>query len=229
MMRTFSTVRRSPRPLRASSSATACADVDPAVVKGAPADDARDDAVARRLHRREVGERGDAAGQDDRDRHGARQLDGRLDVRAGEHAVAADIGEDDRRHAGILEPPGEVEGRDVRLLRPPLHRDAAVARVDADGDAAGKVAARGANQIRAANSRRSEDDPAYATLQPVGGRRQRADAAAELHRQVDGIEDRVDRVAVDGTAGEGAVEVDDMQPAAAGVPRRRAPGPRDAR
>ena len=43
-------------------------------------------------------------------------------------------------------------------------------------------------------------------------RRHVAHAAAELHRHVDRGEDRLDRVAVDRAAGEGAVEVDHVQP-----------------
>ena len=44
-----------------------------------------------------------------------------------------------------------------------------------------------------------------------------ADAAAELHRDVDRGEDRLDRRAVLRAAGEGAVEIDHMQPLEAGV------------
>ena len=39
-----------------------------------------------------------------------------------------------------------------------------------------------------------------------------ADAAAELHLEVDGVADRPHRLTVDRTAGEGAVEIDDVQP-----------------
>ena len=52
--------------------------------------------------------------------------------------------------------------------------------------------------------------------------RRGADAAAELHGRGDGAEDGLDRRRVDGPAGEGAVEVDDVQVA-------RSPGPRTAR
>ncbi len=75
-----------------------------------------------------------------------------------------------------------------------------------------------ADEIRAAKRCRPEDNPAYASLQPDGGRRPCADAAAELHRQIDGIEDGFEGIDVDGMSGEGAIEVDDMQPAAAGAP-----------
>ena len=40
---------------------------------------------------------------------------------------------------------------------------------------------------------------------------ERADAAAELHREFHGLEDGFDRRAVDALAGKGAVEIDDVQ------------------
>ena len=56
-----------------------------------------------------------------------------------------------------------------------------------------------------------------------------ADAAAELRRDGDGFEDGVDRIAVHRLAGEGAVEIDDVQLGEALVLERarlRAPGRR---
>ena len=157
-------------------------------------------------------------GQDHRDRHRPRQCDRRFDVRAGQHAVAADIGKDDRRDTDVLEPPGEVERRDVRLLRPALYRDAT---------------ARGRRWRRrfARESRRrpSERDPDRAAPPfrgspagrpgPANWRRSPACGcrlpAAPVCRSVSRMASTA--IAVDRTAGEGAVEIDDMQPAAAGL------------
>ncbi len=44
-----------------------------------------------------------------------------------------------------------------------------------------------------------------------------ADAAAELDMQIDGLADRGHRGAIDRMAGEGAVQVDDVQPFKAGI------------
>src|SRR5690606_25196581 len=44
---------------------------------------------------------------------------------------------------------------------------------------------------------------------------QRPDSAAELHRVAGRLEDRLDRLAIAGGAREGAVEIDDVQPAEA--------------
>ena len=102
----------------------------------------------------------DAAGENDRNCHRARQLDGRIEVGAAHHAVAADVGEDDGGDAGILEALGKVERRRLRLLRPALDGDPAVAGVDADGDAAGEVGAGRAHQIGIAQRGGAEDHPA---------------------------------------------------------------------
>ncbi len=108
----------------------------------------------------------------------------------GEHAVPADIGKDDRRDTYVLEPAGEVEHRYVGLLRPALYRDATAPGVDGDGDSPGISFAGRANEIRIAKRRRSQDHPPDTPVQPIGGGRQRANAASQLHGYVDHIEDR---------------------------------------
>ena len=52
-----------------------------------------------------------------------------------------DVGVDDGRDAGVLEAAREVERRQFRGLRPALHRDLAVARVEPDRDPAGIISA----------------------------------------------------------------------------------------
>src|SRR3546814_9744014 len=56
-----------------------------------------------------------------------------------------------------------------------------------------------------------------AELQPALDRRHVADAAAELHRQVDRGEDRLDRRRVGRAPFEGAIEIDQVDPLEAGV------------
>ena len=62
----------------------------------------------------------------------------------------------------------------------------------------------------------------HAALQPRLDGRHVPDAAAELHREIDRVEDRPDRIAVDRLAGERAIQIDDVKPGEA----RRLEGPR---
>jgi hypothetical protein len=63
------------------------------------------------------------------------------DIHALQHAVARNIGENDRRDAGIFESPREIGCRKCRCLGPALDRNHAVARIDADCDAMGNFRA----------------------------------------------------------------------------------------
>jgi hypothetical protein len=69
------------------------------------------------------------AGGDHRNPDPAGQPRGGLDVHALHHAVAADVGVDDRHHAVALEVLGEVDHVVVRQLGPAVHRELAVAGV----------------------------------------------------------------------------------------------------
>ena len=89
-------------------------------------------------------------------------------------------------------------------------------------DAARMRPARLAHQPWVLDGRAAQDDPAHPRRQPAFHVRPGAYAAAELHRDGSGGQDGGDRLDVDGAAGEGAVEIDDVQPGAAGV----LPGPR---
>ena len=82
-------------------------------------------------------------------------------LRPFEHAVALDVGVDDRRDAGVLEAAAQARRRDIsEVSRPALDRDRAVARVDADGDPAGIAPRRLAHEIRIAHRGGAEDDAA---------------------------------------------------------------------
>ena len=82
--------------------------------------------------------------------------------------------------------------------------------------ALGKSLRRPADQIGIAHRGRAEDDPRDLARQPALDRRHVADAAAELDRHLGRGKDRLDGGAVDRAAGEGAVQVDHMQPREAG-------------
>src|SRR3970282_1491069 len=133
-----------------------------------------------------------------------------LDVGASHGAVAGDVGVDDGGDAGILYVAGELEGRDQRLLGPALDGDTAVAGVDADGDAPRVPPARLLDQRRVLDRDGAEDDALDVELEPEVDGRHVADAAAHLHRYVDGLDDGGDRCFVDRLALDGAVEVDDV-------------------
>ena len=163
------------------------------------------------------GDAGDAAGGDHRGGDGAREFQRLLDVETLQHSVAGDVRVDERRGAGILEAAREVERRHGGGLGPALGRHTAVARVDADGDAVGMRAAGLAYERGVLGRGAAENDAGDAGAEPRLDRRHVTDAAAELYRNRDGREDRTHRFGVDGLAGKGAVEIDDVQPAAAGL------------
>ncbi len=108
--------------------------------------------------------------------------------------------------------PGEVERGHLALLGPALDRHLAVAGVDADGDAAGKIAGRLVHQGRVAHCCGAEDHAVDALLQPRDDGVEIANAAAELHRHMHRPEDRLDRLLVHRLAFERAVQIDHMQP-----------------
>ena len=151
-----------------------------------------------------------AAGYDgDRQRVG--ECDGAGYVQAGEGAVTRDVGVDDRRHSYVLEPASDVECGDVRGPRPALDSDAPVAGVDADGDPSRIEARRFANELRITNRSRAYDDAGHSVLEPAPHRLHVPNAAAELDLHCQPCEDPRDRRGVDRLAGEGAVEIDDME------------------
>ena len=91
----------------------------------------------------------------------------------------------------------------------------------------GKFRAASLHQRRIAHRRGADDDAVDALVEPALDRRHVADAAAELHRQCRRFENALDRRGVHRLAGEGAVEIDDVQIVESPAPRRRAPAPPD--
>jgi len=94
--------------------------------------------------------------------------------------------------------------------------DAAAARIDADGHPAGMPGAGRLDEGGIGQRHGAQDDAAKPSFEPAVDRVHVADAAAELDRDVDRAEDRPHRRLVHRAPGEGPVEVDDVQPAAAG-------------
>ena len=162
--------------------------------------------------RAHIVERGKPAARDDRNGDRAGERSGRLEIEPGKHAVACDVGIDDGRHAGVLEAARKVERGHLARLRPAFDRNLAVARIDADGDAAGKVARGFLDQRRVAHRSGAEDHAVDALVEPGNDGVEVADAAAELHRNMDRGKDRLDSGGIHRTPFEGAVEIDHMQP-----------------
>ena len=73
----------------------------------------------------QVVERADAARGDDGELGGVEHLGQALEIGAREGAVAADLGDDQRRHAVVGELAGDVEQIAARALLPAPHRDLA--------------------------------------------------------------------------------------------------------
>src|SRR5579862_5069536 len=191
-------------------------EADARVVEGTAEDRALDAVGFMRLQRFQIIERGDAARGDHRRLELARKLGGLLDIDAGQHAVALDIGEDDRGDTRILKAQGEVERAHRRGRGPAFDRDLAAARIDADRDAIREELAGAANEIRVFQGCRAENDARDAAIEPGFDGLKLANAAAELNRDAHDIEDRRDALLVHRLAGKGAVEIDDMEPLAAG-------------
>ena len=92
-----------------------------------------------RQQRVDIADVRDTARSDDRDRDGAGESDGGFDIAAAQHAVAADVGEEERGDTGILETAGEIGDGDGRDIGPAFGGDETVAGIDADDDASGEV------------------------------------------------------------------------------------------
>ena len=134
------------------------------------------------------------------------------------------VGIDDRGDAGILEAAAELGGFQLGAFRPAFHRDAALARIDADGDLARKAPRRLAHEAGVAD-RRGPDDGAGDPLREPGLEGPHvADPAAELHGQANRGQDRVDRRRVHRRPGESAIQIDDMEMAEALAFERRGLG-----
>ena len=160
-----------------------------------------------------------AAGGEHRNGQRLRQLDGGLEVDAGQHAVAADVGVDHGLDAVVLELLGQVDHLVAGELAPAVGGHLAVLGVEPDDHVAAECAAGVFQEARALDRGGADDHVAQAVVEIALDGVEVAQAAAELHRDLvaDLAHDRLDRRLVDRLAGEGAVQVDQVQPARAGV------------
>ena len=116
-------------------------------------------------------------------------------LRPSQHAVAVDVGVDDRRDAGVLEAPREVERARRRSVFAQPSTATLPSRASMPTAMRPGTAARGlADEAGVAHRRRADDDarrrPCRASPRCVA---HVADAAAELHRHLTAFEDRARR------------------------------------
>ncbi len=160
----------------------------------------------------------DATGGDHRNAAGVGQGHGGFDVAALHHAVLGDVGVDDRRDAIGLETARQIHGLHAADLGPAVGGDETVLGIQADDDLARKRAAGLADEFRLLDRLGADDHVADAGAHVVLDGFQRANAAADLDRQIRVAPgDRGDHLAIDRLALEGAVQIDQVQAAAAGL------------
>ncbi|MNZ51534.1 hypothetical protein D3C78_693500 [compost metagenome] len=158
----------------------------------------------------------DTAGGDYRDLGGSGQSCGERHVAALHHAVFGDVGVDDGRDAVGFETLGQVDDLHRADFSPAVGGDEAVFGIQAHDHFAREGAAGFGNELWLLDRLGTDDHVADAGLDVVLDGFQRTDAATDLDRQGRvALGNRGDHFTVDRLAFEGAVEVNQMQPAAA--------------
>src|SRR6218665_3990161 len=205
--------RRGSEPAELVGACLGRGEVEIAGVDRAAADDAFDAFALDGAQRLDVGYVRQAAGGDHGDRQRTRQLDGGVDVDAGQHAVAADVGVDDALAAVVLELLGQVDDLVAGQLAPAVGGDLAVLGVEADEDVAAEGGRRILQEAGVLDRGGADDDVAEAVVEIALDRVELADAAAELHRDLaaDLAQDRLDGRLVDRLARGSAVQVDQIK------------------
>ena len=184
-----------------------------AAVNGATADHAFHALVFHGAQLFDVGHVGQTARGDDWDRHGLCQFDGGVDVDAGQHAIAADVGVDDGLDAVVFKLLAKVSHVVACELAPTVGSHFAVFGIEADDDVAAKGAARIAQEAGVLHGGCADDDVAQASVDVFFNRVEVANAATQLHGDVvaHGFQNGFDGRFVLGCAGESAVQVHQVQ------------------
>lgn len=160
----------------------------------------------------DVGGAGDAAGCDDGDRgDGVRHFGHGGEVRALKHAIGGGVRVDDRGDAATGDVGGEVCRARGGGLDPTLDLDEAAARVDADGDGGAVARGEAADGLGIGDGASAENDAVGAGVENLAHVVVGAQAAADFEGDGDGLGDAGDHGRVGGLAGEGAVEIDDVE------------------
>ena len=161
---------------------------------------------------------GHAAGSDDRDGEPARELHRAFHIQTAQHAVAADVGVDDRGDAVVFELLRQIERVVTRQLGPALNRHLAVSDIQPNDDVAGVFEANILNKMRCGHSLGTDDYKAHAGVEIRLDGVLIADPAAHLYRHArTGLDQPVDDIGIGGCAVDRTVEVNHMQTAGAGI------------
>ena len=133
-----------------------------------------------------------------------------FEVRPAEHAVAGDVGVDDRVERPVAELARHVEDRHLGRFQPAVRCDFAVAGVEAEHDLLRVCLGHLPHPHRVLQSARTEHDAGDADVQRRLDIGLRAQSAADLARDVDRLDDATDDRPVDRAAGLGPVEIDEV-------------------
>src|SRR3954470_949991 len=138
-----------------------------------------------------------------------REFERGLDVDAVHHAVAADVGIDERLHPVFLKLLREVHNVVAGELRPSFHRHLAFLRIQAGNDVPGEGIAGIGEKAWIFHRRRADDDEAHAGVEVALDRVEVPNAAAQfdLHLLADGRNHLPDDLFILRLAGDGAVQV----------------------
>ena len=209
----------------ASHQACAAAHVQRALVDRAAGDRADDAARGFARQQLDVLDGGDAAGGDHRDARGLRHAARGRNVHALHHAVAGDVGVDDRGHAVSFELLREIGGAQPARPRPSHRwRPCRLRASMPDDHAARKRGAGVGDELRLLHRHRADDHLA-ARPHPGSARWSRAMRMPPpicTGRSGNAFADRAHRRAVDRLAREGAVQVHQMQAPAPSCTQRAA-------
>jgi hypothetical protein len=120
------------------------------------------------------------AARNHRDAEGLGEFDGGLDIQAGHHAVATDVGVDDGFDAVVLEFLGEIDHVVASHFRPAVHRHLAVLGIQTDDDMAREGIAGFVQKAGRLHGCGADDHVADAVVDVALDRIEIADAPAEL-------------------------------------------------
>src|SRR5438552_9815211 len=133
-------------------------EIERSLVQGTPCDRAADTFGFVGSELLDVLQAVDTAARDDRNLQLARELHRRVDVHAGEHSIASNVGIDDCLHAVVLVLPGEVDDIVACELGPAIGRDFTFAGVEPYDDVPGEGVARVVQETGVLDRGGADDD-----------------------------------------------------------------------
>ena len=140
----------------------------------------------------------------------------RLEIGTCQGTVTPDIGMHDGGNPRALKTRRRLPDRQTRLLDPARGRHPALPGIQRDRDPSRMRIRNLPHKPGVPRRHGAEHHPPHARLDPALHRHPIADAPAELHRNPDGSKNRPDRLRIARATGQGSVQIDHMQPGAAG-------------